>query len=337
MQTPLVSARTPLVSACTPLVSVSLVAYNAEAYIKDAIEGCLIQQVEFPFEIIIHDDASKDHTPAIIFDYADKYPDKIIPIIQAENQFSKGYEINGKIVIPQARGKYIAFLEADDYWIDPLKLQKQVDFMEKHPEVTMCFTAAKVMEASGSNKEKIQRYRKFDSVCSADDVINMGGRLVNMGSAVVRKSIYDNLPEWYHYSQIWDNTVPLLALTHGKIQYLNDITSVYRYNVPGSWTQKNVKNYKNRTISIRRTLALLDGFNESTAYQFDQLIKRKTRLISVGLLLLLDPQEEDFKKYYARLTQALKCEYKVFSFLRSYRLWERYRQVVRIFRKIKYI
>lgn len=320
-----------------PLVSVSFVAYNAEAYIKDAIEGCLMQQVDFPFEIIIHDDASQDGTPGIILDYASKYPEKIVPIIQTENQFSKGYEINAKLVIPKARGKYIAFLEADDYWIDPLKLQKQVDFMENHPEVSMCFTAAMVMEASGSKAEKIQRYRDYDSTCSVEDVILMGGRLANMGSSLVRKSIYDDLPEWYHHSQLWDNTVPLLAITHGKIQYLNDVTTVYRYNVPGSWTQKNVKNYKNRTKSIGRTLALLDGFNEGTNLQYNELIKQKTRLISIGLLLLLDPQEELFKKYYRRLTLPLKLEYKVFHTIGSYRIWERYRQVIRIFRKIKYI
>jgi len=321
----------------TPLVSVSLVAYNASAYIKDAIEGCLMQQTSFPFEIIIHDDASQDETAQIILDYVSKYPDKIIPIIQTENQFSKGYEINAKLVIPQARGKYIAFLEADDYWIDPLKLQKQVDFMEKHPGISMCFTATKEIESSGSNKVTIKRYRNHDSVCSTEDVILMGGRLVDMGSAVVRKSIYDNVPNWYHYSQIWDNTVPLLALTHGKIQYLNEITAVYRYNVPGSWTQKNVKDYKKRAGNIRRKLTLLDGFNEGTNHQYYKLIMRLTRLISIGFLLLIDPQEEGFKKYYNRLNLPLKFEYKVFNFIGSYRLWERYRQVLRLFRKIKQI
>lgn len=321
----------------TPLVSVSLVAYNASAYIKDAIEGCLMQQTSFPFEIIIHDDASQDQTPQIILDYASNYPDKIVPIIQTVNQFSQGHEINAKINIPKARGKFIAFLEADDYWIDPLKLQMQVDFMEEHPEVSMCFTATKEIESSGSNTERVTRYRDHDAICTSEDVILMGGRLVNMGSALVRKSIYDDLPEWYHYSQIWDNTVPLLALTYGKIQYLNNITAVYRYNVPGSWTQKNVKNYKGRIKSISRTLALLDGFNEGTNYQFDKLIKRKSRYISVGLLLLLDPQEDDFKKYYSRLNLPLKIEYQVFRRINSYRLWERYRQIMRIFRKIKYI
>ncbi len=321
----------------TPLVSVSLVAYNASAYIKDAIDGCLMQQTSFPFEIIIHDDASQDQTPQIILDYASNYPYKIIPIIQTINQFSQGHEINAKINIPKARGKYIAFLEADDYWIDPLKLQKQVDFMEKHPDVSMSFTASKEIDSCDANKVNVNRYRKYDSYCLPEDVILIGGRLVNMGSALVRKSIYENLPSWYHYSQIWDNTVPLLSLTHGKIHYLNEVTSVYRSNVPGSWTQNNVRNYSKRKDSIGRTLALLDGFNEGTNYQFDKLIKRKSRYISVGLLLLLDPQEDNFKKYYSRLNLPLKIEYQLFRQFNSYRLWERYRQVMRVFRKIKYI
>lgn len=318
----------------TPLVSVSLVAYNASAYIKDAIEGCLMQQTSFPFEIIIHDDASQDQTPQIILDYASNFPDKIIPIIQTVNQFSQGHEINAKINIPKARGKYIAFLEADDYWIDPLKLEKQVDFMEKHPEVSMCFTATKHIESSSSNMVAIKRYRDHDSVCSVEDVILKGGGLLDMGSAVVRRSIYENVPDWYHYSQIWDNSVPLLALTYGEIQYLNEITTVYRLNVPGSWTQKFARDYKKRKNTIRDFLALLDGFNEATGYQYNKLIERKTRFISIGLLLLLDPREEIFLKYYDRLNLALKCEYKIFNFIGSYRLWDRYRKFMKIFRKI---
>lgn len=318
----------------TPLVSVSLVAYNASAYIKDAIEGCLMQQTSFPFEIIIHDDASQDQTPQIILDYASNFPDKIIPIIQTVNQFSQGHEINAKINIPKARGKYIAFLEADDYWIDPLKLEKQVDFMEKHPEVSMCFTATKQIESSSSNIVAIKRYRDHDSVCSVEDVILKGGGLLDMGSAVVRRSIYENVPDWYHYSQIWDNSVPLLALTYGEIQYLNEITTVYRLNVPGSWTQKFARDYKKRKNTIRDFLALLDGFNEATGYQYNKLIERKTRFISIGLLLLLDPREEIFLKYYDRLNLALKCEYKIFNFIGSYRLWDRYRKFMKIFRKI---
>ena len=337
MQTTLANTGTPLASACTPLVSVSLVAYNAEAYIKDAIEGCLMQKTDFPFEILIHDDASQDRTPKIVLDYANMYPDKIVPILQTENQFSKGFEINGKNVIPHAQGKYIAFLEADDYWIDPLKLQKQVDFMEKHPDVSMCFTATKEVETSDTTRVQITRYRNHDSLCTPEDVIIMGGLLVNMASAVVKKTIYDNVPDWYHCTQIWDNSVPLLAMMHGKIQYFNEITAVYRSNVPGSETQNNVKNYAKRKSVTRGIIGLLEGFNEATNHQYDKLINQKSRLISVGMLLLMDQTDEEFKKYYSKLSFPLKVEYHVFNFLGSFRLWERYRQVMRLFRKIKYI
>jgi hypothetical protein len=165
-------------------------------------------------------------------------------------------------------------------------------------------------------------------------VILKGGGLLDMGSAVVRRSIYENVPDWYHYSQIWDNSVPLLALTYGEIQYLNEITAVYRVNVPGSWTQKFARDYKKRKNTIREFLALLDGFNEATGYQYNKLIERKTRFISIGLLLLLDSRDEIFLKYYDRLNLALKCEYKIFKFIGSYRLWDRYRKFMKIFRKI---
>lgn len=321
-----------------PLVSISLVAFNAEAFIRDAIESCLMQEVDFSYEILIHDDASKDGTPQIIREYATKYPDKIIPIIQTENQFSKGTEINAKIVIPRARGKYIAFLEADDYWVDPQKLKNQIAFMESNPDVSMCFTASKrIYPSDPPKKTHIKRYRPYDCVCSPKNVILVGGRLVDMGSAVVRRSVFENVPDWYYCVQIWDINIPLLSLLHGKIHYHNKVTSVYRYNTPGSYTQKSVRDYQKRKPGILSSLELLDGYNQATEYRYNKIIKRKTRLISVGLLLLLNPNDDNFNKYCSRLTLGLKLEYYVFKSIGSYRLWERYRQVMRIFRKIKSI
>ena len=87
-----------------------------------------MQKTTFPIEIIIHDDASTDGTAKIVKEYADKYPDLIVPILQTENQYSQGIKPSQNFVFPRARGKYIAFCEGDDYWTDPYKLQKQVDF-----------------------------------------------------------------------------------------------------------------------------------------------------------------------------------------------------------------
>jgi glycosyltransferase involved in cell wall biosynthesis len=124
-----------------PLVSICCITYNHENYIRDAIEGFLIQETSFPIEIIIHDDASTDRTAQIIQEYEDKYPDLFVTVLQTENQWSKGGgSIYARFVFPLARGKYIALCEGDDYWTDPLKLQKQVDFLGDNPECGLVYT-----------------------------------------------------------------------------------------------------------------------------------------------------------------------------------------------------
>lgn len=308
-----------------PLVTISLVAFNQGSFIRDAIESCLMQKVDFNYEIIIHDDASSDDTGEIIREYAKKYPEVIIPILQEENQFSQGYEVNASFTIPRARGKYIAFLEADDYWIDPLKLQTQVDVLESNPDIVMCFTATKHIFSDDKRKPKYKRYRKQDAICSPKDVIALGGRLVDMGSAVVRRSIFHKLPDWYHYAQIWDLTVPLLSLLHGKIQYLDRVTSVYRYNVSGSWTQKNVKGLDRRAKNMKKSFRVTDGFDRETNYQYHEFIQKKHNPMIVEILLLSDEQDEDFSDLYDRLPFIPKLEYQFFKRLGSFKLWEIYR------------
>jgi glycosyltransferase involved in cell wall biosynthesis len=121
------------------LVSICCLSYNHESYIVRAIEGFLLQKTNFAFEVLIHDDASTDRTAEIIKEYEQKYPLIIKPIYQSENQWSKGLRsLTVKYGFPRAKGKYIAICEGDDYWTDPLKLQKQVDFLENHPDYILC-------------------------------------------------------------------------------------------------------------------------------------------------------------------------------------------------------
>lgn len=130
-----------------PLVSISCIAYNHEKYIRDAIEGFLMQKTTFPFEILIHDDASTDSTAEIIREYEKKHPNLIFPVYQTENQYSKGVMISPKFNWPRARGKYIALCEGDDYWTDRNKLQKQVDFLEENEEYALCVSGFKRLES----------------------------------------------------------------------------------------------------------------------------------------------------------------------------------------------
>lgn len=309
----------------TPLVTISLVAFKQETYIREAIESCLMQEVNFDFEIIIHDDASSDKTAEIIKEYGEKYPEKIIPIIQTENQFSKGTEIIDKFIVPKAKGKYIAFLEGDDYWIDSYKLQTQIDFLESNPEVAMCFTATKRIFPNTPKKPKIKRYRNNDSICSIKDVIRWGGTLVDMCSAVVRRSIFTDVPDWYYSAQTWDLTVPLLSLLHGKIQYLDRVTAVYRYLVSGSWTQKNVREHERRKKNRKKVISVTDGFDQETNYKYHKYVRGRLTPLIVEVLLLSKNQDEDFSNLYSRLSFLSKLEYKIFSVFGSLRLWEIYR------------
>ena len=126
-----------------PLVSICCITYNHAPYIKECIEGFLMQKTTFPIEILIHDDCSTDGTTEIIKDYEKQYPDLIFPLYEEENQYQKGKASEIDFYnYKRARGKYIAYCEGDDYWTDPLKLTKQVLFMEENPEIPCCFACS---------------------------------------------------------------------------------------------------------------------------------------------------------------------------------------------------
>lgn len=134
------------------MVSVCCLVYNHEAFLRECFEGFVMQKTNFPIEILVHDDASTDHSTDIIREYTAKYPDLFKPIYQTENQYSKGVSISATYNFPRAQGKYIAMCEGDDYWTDPLKLQKQVDFLEEHDDYALCFH--KVCVNSEKSEEK---------------------------------------------------------------------------------------------------------------------------------------------------------------------------------------
>lgn len=140
-QIPCIETSDPEKLCKHPVVSVNMITYNHEPYIRQAIEGVMMQQTDFEFELIIGEDASQDKTREICFEYQKKYPDKIRVLWSEENVNHLGG--NGRRVMARCRGEYIALCEGDDYWIDPLKLQKQVDVMRKHPDVGFCFCGAK--------------------------------------------------------------------------------------------------------------------------------------------------------------------------------------------------
>ena len=152
------------------LVAIKCTVYNHEPYLRDCLEGFVMQQTNFPFVAIVHDDASTDGSAAIIREYEEKYPDIIKPIYETENQYSKHDGSVGRIMdaaIDATGAKYVAMCEGDDYWTNPLKLQKQVDFMEVNPEYGLCYTDYNLYNGEGDVLKESCFHRAWHSKASS--------------------------------------------------------------------------------------------------------------------------------------------------------------------------
>lgn len=129
-------------SNIVPKVSIQVLAYNHEHFIRQCLEGIVMQNTNFPFVAIVHDDASTDGTASVIKEYATRYPDIIKPIFETENVYQRNPGDIDRIMAEHSHGEYIGFCEGDDYWTDPNKLQIQVDFLDSHQGYSMCFHSA---------------------------------------------------------------------------------------------------------------------------------------------------------------------------------------------------
>jgi len=210
--------------------------YNQEKFITHAIEGFLLQKTNFPIEIIIHDDCSTDKTREIIQTYTNKHPNLIKPIFQSENQFSKGIKIQPS-VLPKCKGKYIALCEGDDYWNDPYKLQKQVDFLEQDPGYVLCWTRFNTLDDATGNLRPDNNGDYFSNENGIDfdfDIFAKGWHIGMQTLVYKRNALINN----NHFNNEHYRDVFLISdlLTVGKGHCLNDITAVYRVHSAGIYS-----------------------------------------------------------------------------------------------------
>ena len=223
----------PRVSDQKPLVTVISITYNHESYIRDCLEGFLMQKTNFPVEVIVHDDASTDHTADIIREYYEKRPDLFHAIIQSVNHRYRNSPVFAP-VLAMAQGKYVALCEGDDYWTDPLKLQKQIDFLESHPDYSLCFhrikqkTCGKIDKNTPSVRtgETLQKHiypRWTISTCSV----------------VIRREVANEFIKIFYSQKSFyfsDIILFLSASKIGKMWGMKDIMSVYNRHSSGATT-----------------------------------------------------------------------------------------------------
>lgn len=268
-----------------PLVSVCCLTYNHVKYVGQCLEGFACQKTNFPFEILIHDDASQDDTQNVILEFAAKYDSEVVkPICQKINQFSQGISPLRQILLPRVKGKYIALCEGDDYWTDPLKLQKQVDFLEAHPEYAMCFHNVKVIAEEGCRAETDIYAHLRDGDFTGEQIISRW--TVPTCSVVSRKSCLDRLPNHPDF-KIGDNVLFLTCASCGKLYCLNEKMGVYRRNA-GGWTSQSTQ--KVAKDFIRHYEAMKVCFPMISACIFDHKIVSFYGLLTLLQFCRFDPE-----------------------------------------------
>lgn len=218
-----------------PVVSILCDTFNHEGFIKETLEGFLKQETTFPFEIIVHDDASKDATPAILKEYAERYPLIIKTVLQKENQYSQKINFWSDVTFPMAQGKYIALCEGDDYWIDELKLQKQVDFLENNPDYVITWTD--FYTRKGTELVPNDFKESLSAVYTVDFDTLFKPYCTYTLTSLFRKEAVDPL-DYKKFKYGKDNTLYALALCHGKGAFLNFQAAVYRWHPGGVYSLK---------------------------------------------------------------------------------------------------
>lgn len=287
-----------------PLVSISCITYNHAPYIRECLEGFLMQKTNFPFEILIHDDASTDGTADIIREYQTEYPDLIKPILREKNLYSQGIRCINRFNIERAHGKYIAFCEGDDFWTDPHKLQIQFDFMEEHPDYSMCFAQVLQHRVGSSENDTIWNQLENREYSSSEIYQNW---LVPTCTVFLKKSIYKSLrcqklssDNRFIYG---DLPLWLVAATEGKLRGMNIVVGQYNRHPGGMTATKQTFEFLSKLVIYNEALRELfpeikDLDNHFVSGLYYALCKKQLRRANIFAAISMFRKSCKFSKQY---------------------------------------
>ena len=212
-------------------VSVILLTYNHERFLTQAIESVLAQRTRTPFELLITEDCSTDRTREIIDAFAARHPDRIQVLLSEHNLKSNESTLRA---LRAARGRYLAFLDGDDYWTSNEKLQDQVDFLDMHQQCTMCFHNATVIRDDGSTLKRHVTATNLPTITELSNLL--GGNYVAGCSAMIRRDVLQEIPAWYEHAPYGDWPLYIFAAQRGSIGFLPETRGVYRVHDKGVWS-----------------------------------------------------------------------------------------------------
>lgn len=288
-------------------VSVCVISFNHEDFIEKTLRGILAQKINFPLEILVYDDASVDGTPQIIKNYAQQYPSLVKPFLSDKNCFSQGIHPDKVYNWPRIQGNYVALCEGDDYWTDPYKLQKQADFLDQHPQYSLCFHPVKVIIEGRPNDVSIfptKAYRFGKQTLDLNDLLKHN--FIQTNSVLYRWRFHHDLLNLYP-----DNILPgdyFLHLLHaqvGKIGFLPDVMAVYRRHCNGLWSNTYSMEWFKRVLfpHINFYQAVEKQFQQDQILRYCELC---SRLINVCISKNNFELFEIFKKRYPEVWQRVK-------------------------------
>jgi len=277
-------------------VSVCCITYNHEKFIATAIDSFIIQKLDCDYEIVISDDASSDATVAILKEYEKKYP-ALIRLILHENNI--GMMPNLIQTLLSCKGEYIAVCEGDDYWTDPLKLQKQIDVLEKHSNLSMAAHGSYQLTDSLSI---IDSPFQEDIIWSTRDIL-ANNWFIMTASLMIRRSMMDISPKWYSEISHGDLGLILMTSLNGDGFYSPEPMSVYRIAGMGVMSRFTIKDSENYIF-------LLNQFNRKSGYRFDKEITTLKDKIRIDIVHRYIGQNKSIAlfslRYWQNVIQCLK-------------------------------
>lgn len=268
-------------------VTVCCITYKHEEYIRQALDGFVMQKTNFKFKVFVGEDKGPDGTADIIREYAEKYPDIIIPFIREENM---GAQTNLIDLCNKANSPYIAFCEGDDFWIDEYKLQKQFDYMQSHEDVRMCYTSTEILAPDDWHLNSYYKRNKEGKMiipyCAPGfkekEYYTLDEFLIvfpNHTSSAFYRWNYDlDIPEWYFRGVIGDIPMTIMQMGLGKAVYLPDVTSVYRRSDVGIFMSNNDQEHfaNTRLDYVRFITGLREHYRKYYNGAYDKLFRYRT-------------------------------------------------------------
>lgn len=264
----------------TPLLSVCLITYNHEKYLDESLTSIFRQDVSFDLEVVIGEDLSSDRTREIVMDWVERYPHVIRPVFRNSNL---GLKKNFIDTLSQCRGDYVAVLSGDDYWTDPLKLQRQVDFLARNPDYTLISTNAAALRNGATDPDRVVNATPTAFDFDTSDLIK--GNPCIASQVVFKNNLIQSFPDVYYLATGEDRGLYILLSRLGRCRFDPTVTGVYRIH-EASITSRRAERYRGRIDSRQEAICNARAWNVYFQHDFDAEVAMVVHRNSVSLLRL---------------------------------------------------